>query len=350
MVQERGEPHRLIGFCCLTYPLEHTEHTFPALSPACVLPPQVPFGQGRPSIASADAAIIVRQLRRYRWACPTSRVRSSSACVFPLPTPPVCNSLAGRHRTSRFPSKVFPDVHGVCDRAGSDGISRSAIPPVLPSASPYSVGTPEQGSLRPKTRPVRTPSNALERRSYERLRMTRGQCGSLVLHCMTLSFTTPRRFNPAHKEQIMKNRYSTLAFPVLLLSLSLAGCASTQPSGIDPAQAVGPTTAASNRLRDPGSVVDLAYQPSALTVAQAGSLCRKLLILARCRIILASRMVSRFRQVRVASPWGKSRCREDGIGFICSVPGHLHAGMKGEIAVAGRGLVKVTGSATASVV
>src|SRR6266852_8257848 len=28
--------------------------------------------------------------------------------------------------------------------------------------------------------------------------MTRGRCGSLLLHRVTLPFTTPRRFNPAH--------------------------------------------------------------------------------------------------------------------------------------------------------
>src|SRR3989449_8624459 len=33
--------------------------------------------------------------------------------------------------------------------------------------------------------------------------MTRGRCGSLALHRTTLSFATPRRFNPAHKESIM---------------------------------------------------------------------------------------------------------------------------------------------------
>jgi transposase len=31
--------------------------------------------------------------------------------------------------------------------------------------------------------------------------MTRGRCGSLILQRMTLSFTTPRRFIPAHEEQ-----------------------------------------------------------------------------------------------------------------------------------------------------
>ncbi len=33
------------------------------------------------------------------------------------------------------------------------------------------------------------------------LRMTRGRCGSLRLHRMTLLFTTPRRFGAAHKEK-----------------------------------------------------------------------------------------------------------------------------------------------------
>src|SRR2546428_6485223 len=38
----------------------------------------------------------------------------------------------------------------------------------------------------------------LRARPHERSRMTRGRCGSLLLHRVTLSFTTPRRFNPAH--------------------------------------------------------------------------------------------------------------------------------------------------------
>src|ERR1035441_8952310 len=44
------------------------------------------------------------------------------------------------------------------------------------------------------------PLSTLRSRPHERLRMTRSQCGSLNLHCMKLSFTTPRRFLPAHKE------------------------------------------------------------------------------------------------------------------------------------------------------
>ena len=147
--------------CCLTYPLERTEHTFPALSPACVLPPQVPFGQA-PSLHRLRrcSRIIVRQLRRYhgpvRLPVSVHRRRASSD----FPTRPVCNSLAGRHRTSRFPSKVFPDVHGVCDRAGSDGISRwryhrCCLPLLLTASAPRS-----KVLSRLNTRPVRTPVNA----------------------------------------------------------------------------------------------------------------------------------------------------------------------------------------------
>src|SRR2546426_1057422 len=38
----------------------------------------------------------------------------------------------------------------------------------------------------------------LRARPHERSRMTRGRCGSLLLQRVTLPFTTPRRFNPAH--------------------------------------------------------------------------------------------------------------------------------------------------------
>ena len=50
------------------------------------------------------------------------------------------------------------------------------------------------------------PLSTLRRRPRRLLRMTRGRCGSLTLHRMTLSFTTPRRFIPAHKEMPMKKK------------------------------------------------------------------------------------------------------------------------------------------------
>jgi len=45
---------------------------------------------------------------------------------------------------------------------------------------------------------LHTPLSTLHPRPYARRYMTRGQCGSLLLHCMKLSFTTPCRLLPAH--------------------------------------------------------------------------------------------------------------------------------------------------------
>src|SRR5690606_16559159 len=48
------------------------------------------------------------------------------------------------------------------------------------------------------------PLSTLRRRPCEWLRMTRGRCGSLLLHRMTLSFTTPCRFDRRTGEGSMK--------------------------------------------------------------------------------------------------------------------------------------------------
>src|SRR3989442_11953823 len=61
----------------------------------------------------------------------------------------------------------------------------------------------------------------LRARPHERSRMTRGRCGSLLLHRVTLSFTTPRRFNPAHGGQDM-GRSKTVARRMLLSLLLVA--------------------------------------------------------------------------------------------------------------------------------
>src|SRR5262249_24331080 len=42
------------------------------------------------------------------------------------------------------------------------------------------------------------PLSTLHLRRYRLKYMTRSQCGSLLLHCMKLSFTTPCRLLPAH--------------------------------------------------------------------------------------------------------------------------------------------------------
>ena len=59
-----------------------------------------------------------------------------------------------------------------------------------------------------------------------RPRMTRGRCGALRLHRMTLSFTTPRRFNPAHEETVMLAKQPWIV--VLLLTSLFAGVRTAQ--------------------------------------------------------------------------------------------------------------------------
>src|SRR5690606_24366976 len=56
------------------------------------------------------------------------------------------------------------------------------------------------------------PLSTLRRRPCEWLRMTRGRCGSLLLHRMTLSFTTPCRFDRRTGDTTME---STLQKPAL---------------------------------------------------------------------------------------------------------------------------------------
>lgn len=150
----------------------------------------------------------------------------------------------------------------------------------------------------------------------------------------------------------MKNPHSTSPFALLILSLSLVGCASTQQDGIDPAQAVGPTTAASKEVLETLEIraVDLAYEPNALAVAKPGRYVVKLLNTGQMPHNISFPDGATISAAAGTIAVGEVEVPQDGIGFICSVPGHFHAGMKGEIRVAGSGLVKSTGSATATVV
>lgn len=150
----------------------------------------------------------------------------------------------------------------------------------------------------------------------------------------------------------MKHPYSTLAFPALILSLSLAGCASTQRDGIDAAQAVGPTAAASKEVLETLEIraVDLAYQPNALTVAKPGRYVVKLLNTGQMPHDITFPDGAKISARAGAIAVGEVEVPRAGIGFICSMPGHFHAGMKGEIRVAGKGAIKDSGPAAATVV
>src|SRR6266702_282049 len=158
MVQQCGEPHRPIFLCCLTYPLERTVRTDPALHPERVLLAQVPFGQ-TPSLhpLRRRSPGLVRRLLRYYGSVRLPLSVHHRRTSLDFPTRP---ATLGKQGTSRRPREVFPYVHGVCDRAGSQRISRlrcvGCCLPLSPTAS-----APRRKYLsRLNTRPARTPVNA----------------------------------------------------------------------------------------------------------------------------------------------------------------------------------------------
>ena len=124
-------------------------------------------------------------------------------------------STAGSHRVSRFSHVEFLCMPGVFDSAGPAARSRCRAPQcglpvvVTPSApcltffGAHYFGIPSL--LMPLSNPSLRPySVALLVVTFQRFQcaltvrtgMARGQDGSLLLSCVTLSFTTPRRFIP----------------------------------------------------------------------------------------------------------------------------------------------------------
>jgi hypothetical protein len=131
----------------------------------------------------------------------------------------------------------------------------------------------------------------------------------------------------------MKNNlYSASSFAVLILSLSLAGCASTQPNGVDPAQAVRPAAATSKDVLKTLEIlaVDLAYQPTAVTVARAGHYAIKLINAGTMPHDITFPDGTKISASASTMAVGEVEVPEDGIGFICSMPGHSQSDMRGE--------------------
>src|SRR5277367_1574980 len=96
---------------------------------------------------------------------------------------------------SRFPRAEFPCMPGVLDCAESVGCSRlctrqCCLPPCRTTSALRS------RLFRSSIPCLHFPLSTLRWQPRGWPRMTRGQDGSLRLSCMTLSFTTPRRFHP----------------------------------------------------------------------------------------------------------------------------------------------------------
>ena len=106
---------------------------------------------------------------------------------------------AGRQsvaEVSRFSRREFAGVHGFPRprRAGAPlAKTRHAI---WPSPFAHRVGARNSG-FRGSIAGPPAPLSTLRPRRHRRRRMTRGQRGSLLLHCGVLSSPTPRRFIPA---------------------------------------------------------------------------------------------------------------------------------------------------------
>jgi hypothetical protein len=111
--------------------------------------------------------------------------------VFPSPT--------DRHGISRLPHKVPACMLRVLDRAGSKSVSplrrlQFCLPLSSTASAPRSGHRlRDGGSFRGSIPGLHVPLSTLHLRPYGRKCMTRSQCGSLTLHCMKLSFTTPCR-------------------------------------------------------------------------------------------------------------------------------------------------------------
>jgi hypothetical protein len=110
---------------------------------------------------------------------------------------PAHATAAGVDGVSRFSRMEFPCMPGVSDCAESNKRSRFRT---------YQCRLPHKRTasalwfriFRSSMPCLHVPLSTLRLQPCDWQRMTRGQDGSLHLSCVTLAFTTPRRFTPAH--------------------------------------------------------------------------------------------------------------------------------------------------------
>ena len=138
---------------------------------------------------------MVRPKFEYVWACPTPRCRSSLSCSIGILSADLGAIHQGRLRGLPVPvRKASVHAQGLRPRGAITYLAIS-IGYVLPSVHVDAVGTPKLTLFRGSIPGLHVPLPTLRAPPYGRTRMTRGQCDSLSLHCMKLSFTTFRRFS-----------------------------------------------------------------------------------------------------------------------------------------------------------
>ena len=119
--------------------------------------------------------------------------RSSPPCSLGFTARTVAPSATASLRISRFLHEKLACMLKFLDHAGSDCLSRlrgspCCLPRCLMTSAPWFDGF--RGSI---ARPA-CPLSTLRRNPYGRRRMTRGRCGSLLLHRVRLSLTISRQF------------------------------------------------------------------------------------------------------------------------------------------------------------
>ena len=195
----------LTPFLSLAYPLQRIGQDLPALSPEPVTLERLPLGQSPFLHCLLGLRLgLVRRLRRYYGSVrlPVAVHHRGASLDFPMRSG-IC-SLPDGHGISRFPLKVLACMRRVLDRARSKGVSRyrrlkfclllRSRHRHLGVATACAMVVQFRGSI-PRLHVL---LSTLHPHPYGPSYMTRRQCGSLLLHCMKLSFTTPCRLLPAH--------------------------------------------------------------------------------------------------------------------------------------------------------
>ena len=192
---------------CLTYPLKRATRVCPALCPGHVTLKRLPLGQS-PFLRCLRSRTggFVRQLRQYyetvRLPMPVHHRRASldfpMRSVIPLSQTDAgspgfrsrCLRTCAGSQTARSPkASRHIDASSFAFR-----LFRQRRHPGVATAS--AMGFQFRGSMAG----LYVPLSTLHLRPYGRRCMTRSRCGSLLLHRMKLSFTTPCRLLPALSE------------------------------------------------------------------------------------------------------------------------------------------------------
>ena len=162
---------------------------------------------GRRRALGAQAPMLVPQWPNDRWSLRRRSVHRRAT------------SLAVTRETSRFPHAPAR----VADRAGLDPTARYRL---RPCCLPRPIRRRYPGLKRLSRLngwPMLSPVNASPDTSRCPRRMTKGQCGSLCLHCEGLSPSTPCRYSGAHwvRFATWSSAHRRMAFEVSSVALSL---------------------------------------------------------------------------------------------------------------------------------